>query len=85
MATKAQYLELARSDHHNAVFIKDRNAGAMSVTNDAEAVVAELLAEYPRKRIIYLDTEGVWSELLHDDTKFMGFGPYEGWAPATRG
>jgi hypothetical protein len=64
-----------------AVLIIDLDDGATTVTNDAEAVVAGILELYPQpaehsdkpRRIVYRDTEGDWSELLHDGTKFTGY------------
>ena len=57
------------------VFIVDEDVG-MSVTNDAENVVLEVLTRYPNHRIIYRDTTGRWDELVHDNEKFTGFAPY---------
>lgn len=57
------------------VFIVDNDVG-MSITNDAEAVVEDVLAKYPYHRIIYRDTMGQWDELLHWNGKFAGFKPY---------
>lgn len=57
------------------VFIIDENVG-LSITNDAENVVIELLAKYPNHRIIYCDTDGQWDELLHWNGQFTGFAPY---------
>jgi hypothetical protein len=56
-----------------AVFLVDNDQG-MSVTNDAEAVVEEVLSQYPVRRIFYRDTQGEWDELRHDGTQFMSFG-----------
>lgn len=53
----------------------------MSVTNDAEAVCAELHAQWPNHRIIYRDTEGKWDELLHKAGAFTGFAPARDMAP----
>lgn len=61
--------------YSGVVFIIDEDIG-MSVTNDAENVVAELLAKYPNHRIVYRDTSGDWDELQHDNTQFTGFGVY---------
>lgn len=65
----------------DTVFIKDLDLGGMSVTNDAENVVAQILAEYGNKKIIYQDTMGEWDELLHDGTQFTDFGPFRGQLP----
>lgn len=59
----------------DAVFIVDNDIG-MSVTNDAENVVEHLLNIYPNKRIFYRDTEGDWSELVHNNKEFVRFAPY---------
>lgn len=48
----------------------------MSVTNDAEAVVARLVAQGylpPGRRLEYYDSEGHRDELLVEDGKFAGF------------
>jgi len=57
------------------VFIVDNDVG-MSVTNDAENVVVDVLRTYPNHRIIYRDTMGQWDELLHHNGQFAGFAPY---------
>jgi hypothetical protein len=51
-----------------------------SITNDAENVIEDLcrlgfFELCPRFRVIYLDTSGVWDELLVHDGKFAGFQP----------
>lgn len=64
------------------VFIADTcKPGAASVTNDAERVVSECLGQYGERRIIYRDSEGSWSELLHTGIQFRGYGPYDGAVP----
>lgn len=57
------------------VFIVDNDVG-MSITNDAEAVVEDVLRQYPDHRIIYRDTMGQWDELVHWNGKFSVFKPY---------
>lgn len=57
-----------------ALVLFDRD-GRVSITNDAEAVVANVLSTHPDKRILYRDTIGDWAELLHDGKKFIGFKP----------
>lgn len=59
---------------HEFVYIQDCN-GPLSVTNDAEVVVAELLKTYPNKRIMYEDSEGNWDELVHNGSHFTDFRP----------
>lgn len=55
------------------VYLVDDNDGAMSITNDAEAVVAWANRLYPNRRILYKDTDGHIDELLHEDGVFTGF------------
>jgi hypothetical protein len=62
------------------VHITDLNVGK-SVTNDAEAVVREIFANYGNQRIIYVDTMGCTDELLHSKGVFTGFAPGCGDAP----
>lgn len=45
------------------VFIIDRNLGRMSVTNDAENVYKVIQHQYPGKRLIYTDSEGIKDEI----------------------
>lgn len=52
-----------------------------TVTNDADAVVADLLATSRVNRsgrIYYFDSCGEPNELRHDGTRFIGFGPWSG-------
>jgi len=56
------------------IFITDLNIGNRSVTNDAERVVNDLVSRYGNKHITYKDTDGQWSELVHDNGKFVSFG-----------
>jgi hypothetical protein len=49
---------------------------SMTITNDAEAVVAELFRRGILQnggRVIYQDTEGRWDELHVDGGRFAGF------------
>lgn len=68
---KAHINVLAVTDEY--LYIEDMNDGAMSVTNDAEAVVAWANRLYPNRRIFAKDTEGCWDELLHENGVFKGF------------
>lgn len=58
------------------VFIVDLDDGGLSVTNDAEGVVADMFIMYGPKRVIYRDTMGNWDELVHEAGEFKGFAPY---------
>jgi hypothetical protein len=62
------------------VYIMDTN-GPLSVTNDAEGVVATLNDIYPNHRVIYRDSNGDWDELLHDNGVFIGFKAFRGEIP----
>lgn len=67
------------------VFIEDlaNQTQSKSVTNDAEAVVAQLNEQYPHKRIVYKDTMGSWDELVHVHGLFVYFSPYSERVPLT--
>ena len=73
MNVKADFTTVRTNDE--IVFIVD-NDGRMSVTNDAEAVVAYVNDWNPGKRIVYRDTTGQWDELKHTNGRFDGFAPY---------
>ncbi|MGF6265318.1 hypothetical protein OKW49_006311 [Paraburkholderia youngii] len=58
------------------ICIIDHNDGARSVTNDAERVIADLVADGFRVDeyvIIYQDSEGVWDRMLTADGAFLCF------------
>lgn len=84
--------DMFRSDWHvvgsdserRVVWIVDEDKGGRSVTNDADAVVAELAVNYPGYRIIYRDSMGNWDELCHDGVLFTGFRPARDMAPEAR-
>lgn len=62
------------------VIIEDLN-GQMSVTNDAEAVVKDLInLGYGTYHILYKDSMGHWDELIHNGQEFTDFGP--GYTPS---
>ena len=65
---------------NDTIFLVDRNLG-MSVTNDAENVVAEVVNEYGNKKVIYRDSMGNWDELVHTEGTFGCFAPYRGASP----
>ena len=57
------------------ILVEDQNVG-MSVTNDAENVIACLATKefsLANRRVLYRDTEGRWDELLVQDGRFAGF------------
>lgn len=58
------------------IFLVDLDKG-MSVTNDAENVIADLARRglLVGRRVIYRDTSGRWDELKHDGQRFTGFAP----------
>lgn len=61
----------------DVIAIRDMD-GRMSITNDAEGVVAFLSARHfltETKKLIYRDTMGFWDELSHNGKEFKGFRP----------
>lgn len=57
------------------ILVEDANDGAMSVTNDAEAVVSEVVQRFGDYPIKYCDTDGRWDWLVHFAGVFMRFAP----------
>lgn len=56
--------------------ISDDELFVMSVTNDAEAVVTQLIALgvlRPGDRLVYRDSFGLWDEIVVSDGKVTGF------------
>ncbi len=50
----------------------------LSVTNDAENVVAELFMKgklYGSRRLFYFDSDGIKDEIVQHDGHFLGFAP----------
>lgn len=79
MKTHALFSYVTRVEN-GAITIRDLSnllncEGCVSVTNDAEAVVAEVVATHGNVRIFYFDTMGNRDELLHDNGVFKGFAP----------
>jgi hypothetical protein len=66
---------------NRVVYLADADDGAMSITNDAEAVVKYYAKQFPLCRIVYKDTMGIWDELKHKDGVFTGFATWEGETP----
>jgi len=63
------------------VWIRDRNLGSISITNDARGVCRRVWHDYPLHRIINQDSEGNWDELKHEGGRFIGFAPARDMAP----
>lgn len=78
---KAKYELVEFEGPKDVIFIRDLDQG-VTVTNDAEAVVAELNKYYPGKRIVYRDTIGGWDELVHENGVFTRFSIWKGPTPA---
>lgn len=56
----------------------DRDLGGRSVTNDAEAVIRDLVGfgiDVDKRQIIYRDSEGEWYVLRTQLGAFVGFMP----------
>ena len=64
----------------NSVHILDLNLGRMSVTNDAENVLAEIHKEIDLtgRAVTYRDSEGQVDRLIHDKGEFLRFAPGAG-------
>jgi UDP-2,3-diacylglucosamine pyrophosphatase LpxH len=76
MTSRADYKIIKSND--DAVWIIDElvdgyEGDALSITNDAEEVIAELRPLYGNRRVFYRDTQGRWDELVHDETGFISF------------
>lgn len=71
---RSRYVVDAVDAVKRVIFIVDED-GPLSVTNDAEGVVAELHEALPGFRVVYRDTEGDWDELVHDAGVFTGYRP----------
>ena len=65
MTTRAEFLLL------------ERGGEGRSLTNDAEAVIAQLAGRgvLEGRRVLYQDTEGRWDEMRHEAGRFRGFAP----------
>lgn len=62
------------------VIIKDSNKGDMSVTHDADNIVAELSVFLKGRKLYYYDTDNNLDEIVIRNGKFAGFktgGPAE--------
>ncbi len=59
----------------DVIHIIDLNLGQMSVTNDAEQVVAELhkAIGLTNRRVQYVDSEGAVDQLVHNNGVFIDF------------
>ena len=78
MAARAKFI--VESDGNNSLVIADvgDHSKVPTVTNDAEAVVADLHESglLGDKNLYYHDSEGMLDQLLHD-----GAGTFKGYAP----
>jgi hypothetical protein len=64
------------SSEKNMTVIRDKNDGHMSVTNDAEGVVEDLMRINliaPGDRLLCWDTDNVLGEILFNEDGFIGF------------
>lgn len=79
---RARYRIERESPHY--LLIRDIGAvdGHTTITNDAEAVVADLVAcgaLQQDQKIIYIDSENCCGELQVNNGRFSGFAPIEAW------
>jgi hypothetical protein len=75
---RAQYVPVSRHrlpDGQRIIRIADLNAGKMSITNDAEAVVKDVVGKYGQVLIEYIDTNGNVDRLVHQQGVFVSFAP----------
>lgn len=75
--TRCIYSIIRNDEEQKILYIRDEDVG-MSVTNDAENVVAELFENgllNNGKRLFYYDSENQLDEILHEEGKFTGFAP----------
>jgi len=85
---RSRFHQVDRNIEHNIVFIEDDcelyNAAIMSVTNDAENVVTWFRELYGNGiRIVYRDTNNIWSEIVWHagyNEIFVSFRPWAGLA-----
>jgi hypothetical protein len=77
-ATRARYTIV--QIEHDILLLEDTADGALSVTNDAENVIADLADKEllcnpsgQLRRVAYLDSFGRWDEILHDGSEFVAF------------
>ena len=64
------------------VFLVDLDRGGRSVTNAAEQVWADVMAQHPGARVVYRDSTGRWDEIVAD-AGGLRFAPYRGAIPET--
>lgn len=81
MAARAKFI--VESEGNNSLVIADvgDHSRVPTITNDAEAVVADLHASglLGEKHLYYHDSEGTLDQLLHDGQgHFVGFAPGPG-------
>jgi hypothetical protein len=83
MMARARYETVDEESTSEVLVIRDVGGSrAMTVTNDAESVVAELHQHYGlgARKLLYYDSSGDLDELVHD-----GAGRFVGFAPGPRG
>lgn len=66
--------DIIYEDQH-VIALVQTDPTVMSITNDAEAVIADLLdrGKLHQRRVIYKDTEGRWDELVHWFGEFKNY------------
>jgi hypothetical protein len=71
---KSPRAEFSYRSYGHVIAVVDHDHGR-SVTNDAEAVIAQLAEKFDLSKfhVIYRDTRGVWDELLVQHGQFVGF------------
>jgi hypothetical protein len=79
MTARAHYIILEDSvNGAKPLLIQDIGLARVSITNDAEAVVHDLIQSgklLRHQKLHYIDSAGHRDEILHKDGKFAGFAP----------
>lgn len=75
MPSKASWYLKGSSPGSVHIVDESNDTGSVSITNDAENVVREVVERYGNKRIFYTDTMGNIDELVHENGEFTGFAP----------
>ena len=82
---KASFLTRGHNSKNNIVFLEDcsNHSGGMSITNDAENVVDYCRSIFGnRVRIVYLDTDNEWWEIVWQvrsiGGNYVAFKPWHG-------
>lgn len=73
--TRSDWTWTLIQDPGRCLIIVDADLGGMSVTNDAENVIAAAHEAFDLTNtpVIYRDSEGMYDQILHRNGEFVGF------------